>query len=472
MGQVLAEKILSRLLVLAPGMMLIVLLARPIMDVDIFWQLRLGDLALDQGARLSTEPFAARHLGEPLAQIGWLAQIVLAFARQVGGWQLLQVLDALIWLGGLVVVATSARRFASPAGVLAALVLAFAAALPSASLRPQSFAVLCFGLMIALLVSSGRWQWRLPLCGLVLVLWQNLHPSVLVAVVYLGSRSAWMWIEYRFLRSRPKAPWFDTGLTCLAGLAFFATPSGTGLFALSARNAAASKLMAVTEWHPVWSPVNSHLAALLLPVPAIFLLLVALRMRRVDLSWLVPSLVLLLASAFAVRFSVFWAISSIFVLAPLFARERDGHPSSLSASGLSTAVLGAIAAFALVVHQPRFSSELPLNAIAALERSSIRGTVFAELPWGGVIIDRGYPDWRVALDGRYYVYTDRELTLARTVGTAADGLVTMDREWFPDAVLIHPHFSPMLLAQMRSSPGEWKEIYSDSVSVAFVRIKA
>src|SRR5215218_8325631 len=88
--------------------MLFVLLLRPIYDVDIFWQLRLGELSLDRGAPVPTEPFAASHLGEPLPPLGWLGQIVYALARRAGGWPAVRALDALVWVGGFWAVAAAA----------------------------------------------------------------------------------------------------------------------------------------------------------------------------------------------------------------------------------------------------------------------------------------------------------------------------------------------------------------------------
>ena len=145
-------------------MLLGALLLRPIHDVDIFWQLKLGELVLDHGALVTTEPFAASHLGEPLAQLAWLGQIVLAAVRRIGGWPSLQLFDALLWLGGFCAAGWAVRRsMAAPAGVVAAVMLAFPFALPYSSLRPQSFAVLGFGLLIALLTAQLRWQAKLLL---------------------------------------------------------------------------------------------------------------------------------------------------------------------------------------------------------------------------------------------------------------------------------------------------------------------
>ena len=70
---------------------LLLLIERPVWDVDIFWQLRLGELILARGGPVPTEPFAARHLGEHLPSLAWAGQAFYAALRQVGGWSLLRM---------------------------------------------------------------------------------------------------------------------------------------------------------------------------------------------------------------------------------------------------------------------------------------------------------------------------------------------------------------------------------------------
>lgn len=467
---VLAERIARWLFILMPVLLLAVLLVRPIYDVDIFWQLKLGEMALDRGVLVAQEPFAANHLGEPLAQLAWLGQVIMAMVRRWGGWSALQVFDALVWLGGFLAAAWASRRaFGSVPGVIAALVLSFAAGLSSASLRPQSFAVLGFGLLIAVLASQWHRNSKLAAAAAILVLWQNLHPSTGVAVLFLGASAGWAWLG-KLSGRRNEWPVEETALAAIASLAMFFTPTGTGIFGLSAQNAAASASMAANEWQPMWSKANAEIWLLLLPAPVLFLLLIALRRRSLDWNWLVPCLLLLAVSLFAVRFILFWAIAAIPVLSSAFAERTQNNQLARRDCALSAIGLGMAVTLALAWHEPRFSDAIPLKAISALKQSGVRGTVYSELPWGGPLIDGGFPDIRVALDGRYYVYTGAELKLARTAGMSADGLAAIERTWNPAAILIHPLGSPVLLASLKSEPADWRVIHADGNSTAFVRI--
>jgi hypothetical protein len=173
-----------------PSIMLAAVLLRPIWDVDIFWQFKLGELILAHGGPLRQEPFAATHLGQSMPTFAWLGQAVMAAVRHAAGWTGLRVFDAFCWLGGFLAVAWACRRRSDSAlGVLMALAIAFLAGVPTASLRPQSFAALCFGLLLALLRLELK-PWRTALLAVPLLLvWQKRHRSLQV----LASR----WAELR-----------------------------------------------------------------------------------------------------------------------------------------------------------------------------------------------------------------------------------------------------------------------------------
>ena len=69
------------LLALLPALVLAVLMARAVWDVDIFWQLKLGELILAHGGPIALEPFSAKHLSDPLPALGWLGQAIMAAVR-------------------------------------------------------------------------------------------------------------------------------------------------------------------------------------------------------------------------------------------------------------------------------------------------------------------------------------------------------------------------------------------------------
>jgi hypothetical protein len=448
-----------------PGVMLAAVLRRPIWDVDIFWQLKLGELILAQGWPLRQEPFAATHLGQNLPTFAWLGQALMAAVRLAGGWTGLRVFDAFCWLGGFLAVTWACRRSdGSETGVLMALAIAFLAGVPTASLRPQSFAALCFGLLLAMLRLELK-PWRTTLLAVpLLLIWQNLHPSVSLAVVALAARAGIGW--WRYLRGRGKLPSEITLLVVLAAAAMLATPDGATIFKLSAENARASVAMMVNEWLPLWYDMGRLVAVPVITSAALTSWILLRNPRRIACDELAVAIALFAMTVFAYRFVLFWAIALIPVIAravPPPPVERQ-LPDWLAPLGL------AVAAIIMPVAVPtQFDGTIPLEAIGALHDSGVRGTIFAHFPWGGPVIDAGYPDWKVAYDGRYYRYTPQEWERYRRICAGEIGLAEIVRLYRPAGFILSPQWTPALIEALRTDKSEWRQIYADRSAAVFKR---
>jgi hypothetical protein len=455
----------SVVLALLPAMMLCVLLLRAIWDVDIFWQLRLGDMILAAGKPILREPFATTHLGEPLPAVAWLGQAVFAAARQLGGWTGLRLLDALCWCGGFWLVAAACRQRGAAAGKVAiGLGLAFLAAWSAASVRPQSFGVLCFGALLALLKLELRLLPTLCLAVPLLALWQNLHPSVSIAAIALAAHAAGGWAAW--LRNRGLAkPLAATILVPIALASMFATPDGLGVLAVSARNAQASIAVGASEWLPLWVPANFMNAV---PVIVVALLVARWAWRNpAAVSWpdAATMLVLLVLTVSAYRFVLFWAVAVIPVIATVATRSQDPRPN------MRWLALGAVALVALAMPWLRpthFSANLPLAAVAQLQRTPVKGTIFTEPEFAGVVIDKGYPRWTVSYDGRYYRYTDDEWGRYGQVLDGSFDLRAIERMYHPAAFVLRPSHSTALCAQLDRRGSGWQRIWSDDGAAVWV----
>jgi hypothetical protein len=452
-------------LALLPAAMLCVLLLRAIWDVDIFWQLRLGDMILAAGKPILREPFAATHLGEPLPAVAWLGQAVFATARQLGGWTGLRLIDALCWCGGFWLVAAACRaRGASAGHVAMGLILAFLAAWSAASVRPQSFGVLCFGALLALLKLELRLLATLCLATPLLVLWQNLHPSVSIAAVALGAHAAGGWAAWLRDRTLMK-PWAATILIPIAFASMFATPDGLAVLAVSARNAQASISVGASEWLPLWVPSNYMNAV---PVIVVTLLVGRWVWRNgTAVSWpdAATMLVLLVLTVSAYRFVLFWAVAVVPVVA------TSGMQAGSPRRRLRWIALVAVALVALVTPWLRptyFSDNLPLAAADRLRATSVRGTIFTEPEFAGVLIDTGYPRWTVSYDGRYYRYTDDEWGRYGQILDGSFGLRAIERLYHPAAFVLRPSHSTALCAQLDRRGSGWRRIWSDEGAAVWV----
>ena len=441
------------------------LLARPVADVDIFWQVRLGAIMLDTGRLVTREPFAASHLGEPLVPLSALAQVLLATARACGGWALVRWIDGLAWTGGFLAAGLAARRRgAGTVQVALALCLCLLMAMPFAGVRPQSFAVLGFGLLMLLLRQDWPLARLLPLGAILLVAWQNLHPSISLAAAWLGARAAlgWgLWLAGR----RDAAPWPETLLLPLAGLAQVATPAGLAVFGLSALNTRMSLAMGVTEWLPLFDPQNRPFLPALLTLNLFAAGVLWLRRREMDLADLGGALVFLAFGLVAGRFLLFWALALVPVLS---GRGAASHHRAGRATGLFLA--GALLAgpASLLRPGPWLAPELPVAAAAALARSGQAGTVYASYPLGGLVADSLYPRATVAFDGRYYRYSAAEWALCRDAMAGRLGPEVLERRFRPVAWLLSPDLDGPLIAALRRRPAQWREVVAEPGGVLFM----
>ena len=456
-------------LVLVPALLLFLLLLRPVFDVDIFWQLKLGELILAARQPLATEPFAATHLGEPLPAVAWLGQAIMASVRLAWGWTGLRVFDALLWLGGFLAAGAAARRRgADPLAVAMALALGFALALPAASIRPQSFAGLGFGLLLLLLHTPGSLPIKALLGAILLVIWQNLHPSVSLAAAVLATTTASGWIGAR-LRWWSFDARLPTMLTLIAAAAMFATPDGASIIATSRHNTASSIANGASEWFAVWAPVNRGFLAGFAGVTLVACLVVWRGRARIAPLDFIPALILLVLSAGAVRFVFFFGIALVVPLA-LALMPGGGRPERSWRTALLTfAALAFAVALSVAARPTRLAESLPRQCLGALKASGASGTIYAHSAWGGPVIDAGFPAWRVAFDGRYYRYTPKEWARYHAAARGKVRLDWLDKTYRPAAWLLEPRRDAGLIALLRQSPANWRELSAQSGCTAFVR---
>lgn len=448
--------------------MLGALMLRPFGLADLGWQLRLGESILQGHSAWVSDRFATLHLGEPVVPNAWLAQTIYWLIRESLGWLALRALDAVLWLGGLLIAAVPAlRRNQPPLAILGACVVAFAVALPTASIRPQSFAAPMFAL--ALLLGQARVPLMRTL-GLALplfVTWQNLHPSVAIAAVIFGAAAAVQAIHDRSIFSGETLR--IAGIAACAAVATVLTPAGLHIFAFSAYNTTASLAVGATEWQPLWAAINMPF---LFPVAVSAVLAAAIgwtaRSQLAAIEWVAP-LVCLALSLTAARFIFFYAIA----LLPLLAHVRIGSEIALLDRRRIVAIclpMAAILGAAGLVSLPlRMEVEAPQAAVAQLARQAPPGSVFCDPAFGGVLVDQGEGRWTVSFDGRFYAYSLDELAMLKSTWSRTVDLAAIDATYRPVAFLLARVRSPGLITRLSESPSQWRQVYADDVAVAFVR---
>lgn len=462
------------LLLLAGLLIAFFLQLRPIDDVDVFWQVRTGELMLETGQLVRHDVFTYTHAGEPVPPISWLAQLLFAVQHRMAGWPFVRFGTALALAAALVVAVAPARLQVSSFSLTAALALGLLVILPHSSVRPQAFGTLGFAVLLTL-GRDERLGWReLLLAVPLLLLWQNLHPSVMVGALVLGVVVAGRW--WLFLRGhRPVPPWPLTVLVFLAAASQFATPLGWDLLAVTRQNAIVSRdWLRVSEWLPPWdASVRDAVLTFWLALAISFVLLFRIRFR-VPFEEIAIFVSVTLLALSAARFGLFWAIA----LVPCWAGWLEAaKPADLFPSKLGAKVPGAVAVTVLVVAcflvwaaprawpVPLFSRELPGNGVARLEEVAPAGRIYNYREWGGELISQ-YPRWQVAMDGRLYLFSREEWDEYHWAAVGEIPLHELVERHRPAAFFLRPGFHAGLIARLQESP-DWQEAYSDATCAVF-----
>ena len=170
---------------------------KPIHDTDIFWQVKLGQIMLDEGRIPVEDRFTYTHAGQPAPPIGWLAQGMFASLYNLGGWRVTRLAHHVALVGALLAAATTCRRtMTTPLSAAVAMAIGFLVMLSNVDLRPQSLALASFALLLAVARSHLSFGTKLAIAAPLLVGWQNMHPSVIVGAVALAGLTAAEFLEF------------------------------------------------------------------------------------------------------------------------------------------------------------------------------------------------------------------------------------------------------------------------------------
>jgi hypothetical protein len=193
-------------------------------------------------------------LGRNWVDQQWLAHLGLYGLFTAGGWRLAGIATLLLYLAAFVVTAAGARwRGASDRSVAILLAVAFITGLSNTVIRAQIFSYLLFALVLVLLLADARRPTRrvylvLPL----LVLWANVHGSVVVGAGLVALHG--LTIAATSVRARRTASMQLGRAALLVGLPWLcilASPYGLslpGYYKSVLDNSALAQ--SVTEWGP------------------------------------------------------------------------------------------------------------------------------------------------------------------------------------------------------------------------------
>jgi len=449
-------------------------------DPDLWWHVKNGQNILGTHHWPITDPFSFTVAGQPWISTEWLGDVLFAAVAGLAGLQGLEAL--LIVLGGAVMVALYAhgtlRSGNSKAGFVAAAAL-LVLANGSFSLRPQMLGYVFLIIMLIVLErfrrGESKWLWFLP--GVLLV-WVNAHGSFVIGMMAIAAYWLGGLVEFRVggIEARRWTPAQRVRLEivfllCLIALTI--TPYGTQLavYPFHVASSLPIGVANVMEWQPM--PFNILGGKFFLALLLGFLVL----QTAFRFTWRLEELALFLFGTMMACFHVRFVLLFVPFFAPLLAtilarwvptydRAKDQY--------ILNAVLVSAAAAAMVWFFPSraemqqtVARRFPVRAVEYMQEHAIAGPMLNSYGFGGYLIWRGQ---KVFVDGRADPY-ERGGSLADYfhITHLQPGALAVLRGYGIESCLLERD-EP--LATMLDALPEWQRVYSDNLSVLFVKRNA
>ncbi|MBI1800343.1 MAG: hypothetical protein HY259_14575 [Chloroflexi bacterium] len=482
-----------RLLAALGFIAIFVLATQPVTDPDLWWHLRTGQWIAEQGAVPRADPFSFTKSGEPWVAHEWLADLTLFTLWRAGGMNALVIVAALVVTAAFAVV-YSLSELRPHLAVFTTLLAALASAVTWGP-RPQMLTLL-FAALILLIVQRARAAGprRLYLLLPLILLWANAHSGFFLGLILIGATLVGDIIEL-LLRRRSLSPDAFAGqaqylkhLTAalvLATLIAAINPNGPALliypfFTLTSR----AMQTYIVEWHSpdFHDPRFLPFALLLLSLLTSF----ALSSRRPTLGDMLLLLGLGYESLVSARNIPFFALvaapvitKQVSALMPHAPQPVTGHSTAptvpkrrlvvLNRLVLAVAVLVAVArvGMTLTADAAAVEQNFPAGAAAYLEQHHLPGPMLNSYNFGGYLIWRLFPAYKVFIDGRADVYGDRFMDeyYARAWQGRGDWQGYLDRY---QIALVLMEQDGALTSLLRGQP-QWRLVYEDKVAAIFQR---
>jgi hypothetical protein len=342
----------------------------------------------------------------------WLAHLATYGLFRAGGLVMLALASVAMVVLALAGAVVYCRRTGAGPRTAAWLVAgcAYAVLVGAGNVRTQVFALPLFVALLALLLADARApSRRVFLVVPMLLLWGNLHGSVVVALTLVALR---VLTGIRHRTERPRL--LILGLSsCVAGMA---TPYGfaiIGYYRDTLLNAGFKSL--VTEWRPL------SLGVATAPIVALALgslWLTARHTRRLGLFSILCQLCLVGLTFVAVRNAVWLGFGSLMLLGPALEAELTQTQRSNTRANLSLGLAGG--AFLLIAVCSVLGRGAPALAKSfPAEAGNVVARYAAAVPGSRVYADERFADWvmfehpalegRLAYDARFEQLTTSQL---------------------------------------------------------------
>jgi hypothetical protein len=443
-----------------------------------WWHLSTGRYILQNHAVPHTDPFSATIAGQPWTIHEWLSEVVFYFAYSMVGSAGLLLLTALVLT--LAFWFAYARSGGPLLGRILSLALGVWAASPIFSVRPQIFSYLlasAFLLVLSRYFQNGSYR-LLVLLPLLTILWVNFHGGyvlglTLILLFVAGAVADWLAGQADGVTTKRRV--VALLLVCVSCL--LVVPLNPNGFALLTYPVVTLKAWAASTDIMEWRSPDFHLS-IFRPLAVLMLLTVAvlaLSPKRPRPSQILLFIFFSYAALYSMRNLPFFVLVAFPLLAEYaflpawkFPAWRLGLQKAFQASALLlvAVVCANVVSGHIAVELDREQSRFPARAAAFLEAQKLPAPLFNSYDFGGYLIWRLYPRYRVYIDGRTDVYG---LTFfndfIQVYQVNADPRPTLDHAGIR-TVLVEPHSA---LAGFLRTQTDWKRVYEDGVAVIFSR---
>jgi hypothetical protein len=432
--------------------------AGPIVEGDTFWHLAIGRHLLQHHHFAHPDPFVwTAPAGGHDVLHEWLAELIMATLARAG-LGAMRVLRAALATAIVLVIFLAARRRAPPALAFTTAVAAWIFLLPNLSARPHLFGLLAAATLVAL--PPG------PAAIPILILWANLHSSVLIAPLIAGCQL----LECAVRRHPELRPWALRTAVALA--ATLVQPAGWRLWPYALGTPAVNREFS-DEWMPLFDARLAgdlnRVAWVVLAALVITALVIAARGdRQVRFPGALAALACLAFAASNRRMTAFLFLPLLHVADVLAHHVRLSLRRALGEAWMAAAALTALA-----VALPRLRPGPPVAPGAFPEETArflaahhLEGRLFNPEAWGGYLSWTLAPDYRVFADGRWPL-------VGRTV--IADSIAIMSRR--PEAQALLDRYGIEVLVEATRfhlrvpglDPRRWAVAHADATAVVLLR---
>jgi len=485
-----------RVFVVILALGLFAMAARNVVDPDVWWHLKTGQLTLANHAVFRTDPYSFTRAGQPWVNHEWLFDVLLFALYRAGGWGPLIVIFAGIIAASFMLVFLRCAGRPYIAGIVT--LWAALASAPLWGVRPQMISLLLASAVLVLRdgaeANPRLWWWMVPM----MLLWVNLHAEYALGIALLAAFLAGDALDAMFgFTTWPKAvPRLRrlavVLLACVAVVPL--NPYGLKMYSYPLATLRSTSMQRyIVEWFSPDFHKASYLPLLLFLLAS--LAAVALSGRFVDSGRSADGtktrpgeLLLLCAAIFAALLSVRHIPIYLLVAAPPLSAAMESwrlsrasglrvQSQAAPAPGKSVLNAGLLAVCLclavlrvrdVISHQPQAESRsFPAGAVSFLRAHPPNGPTFNSYDWGGYFIWKLYPQQRVFIDGRADVYGDTFLEQYAHTLNATDNWREPLQRWQISTVVVPP--DTPLLAALRANRS-WKTVYADGRAVVVCRL--